>query len=175
MHWKDWCWRQNSICCPPDVKNWLFGKDLDAGKDWWQEEKGMTEDDMVGWHCQLNRHEFEQAPGGGDGQGILVYCRPWVTKSQTLLRKYWEVDWEVESVGLCHMTSTLDLICCNGSLCSFLNWRINDCSIAQLSLNLCNLCSNFAHHFVSDAIQPSHPLLSPSPPAFNLSQHQGLF
>ena len=48
---------------PPDVKNWLIRKDPDAGKDWRQDEKGMTEDEMVGWHHQLDGHEFEQAPG----------------------------------------------------------------------------------------------------------------
>ena len=52
---------------PPDVKNWLIGKDPDAGKDWRQEEKGTTEDKMVGWHHWLDAHEFEQAPGVGDG------------------------------------------------------------------------------------------------------------
>ena len=51
----------------PDAKNWLTGKDPDAGKDWRQEEKGMSEDGMVGWHHQLDGHEFEQAPGVGDG------------------------------------------------------------------------------------------------------------
>ena len=62
---------------PPDVKSWLTGKDPDAGKDWGQEEKGMTEDEMVGWHHQLNGHEFEQTPGDGEGQGNLVCCSPW--------------------------------------------------------------------------------------------------
>ena len=60
----------------PNVKNWLIGKDSDAGKDWRQEEKGMTEDEMVGWHRWLHGHEFEQAPGVGDGQGSLVCCSP---------------------------------------------------------------------------------------------------
>ena len=58
----------------PDVKNWLIWKDPDAGKDWSQEEKGMTEDEMVGWHHQLDGYEFEQAPGVGDGQGSLACC-----------------------------------------------------------------------------------------------------
>ena len=58
---------------PPDAKNWLTGKDPDAGKDWRQEEKGMTEDEMVGWHYWLNGHELEQALGVGDWQGSLVY------------------------------------------------------------------------------------------------------
>ena len=65
------------ILGPPDVKNWPTGKDPDAGKDWWQEEKGMTEDEMVGWHHQLNGHEFEQVPGVGDGQGSLAWYSPW--------------------------------------------------------------------------------------------------
>ena len=64
------------ILWPPDVKNWLFRKDPDAGKDWGQEEKGMTEDKMAEWHQQLNGHEFEQAPGIGNGQGSLAYCSP---------------------------------------------------------------------------------------------------
>ena len=60
----------------PDGKNWRIRKDPVAGKDWrW--EKGMTEDEMVGWHHWLDGHEFEQAPGVGDGQGNLACCSPW--------------------------------------------------------------------------------------------------
>ena len=55
------------ILWPPEVKSWLIGKDPDAGKDWREEEKGTTEDEMVGWHHRLDGHEFEQAPGVGDG------------------------------------------------------------------------------------------------------------
>ena len=68
------------IVWPPDVKSQLIGKDPDAGKDWGQEEKGATEDEIVGWHQQLNGHEFEQALGDGDGQGGLVCCSPWGRK-----------------------------------------------------------------------------------------------
>ena len=68
---------ESPILWLPDVKNWLLGKDPDAGKHWRQEEKGITEDEMVGWHHQLNGHEFEQAPGVGDGQGSLACCSPW--------------------------------------------------------------------------------------------------
>ena len=64
----------------PDVKNWLIGKDPDAGKDWGREEKGMTEDEMIGWHHWLNGHEFEQTPGDSEGQGSLVCCSPWGCK-----------------------------------------------------------------------------------------------
>jgi len=59
------------VLFPPDAKNWLIWKDPDAGKDWWQEEKGATEDEMVGWHHQLDGLEFEQALGFGEGQGSL--------------------------------------------------------------------------------------------------------
>ena len=65
---------------PPDVKSWLIGKHPDAGKDWRQEEKGMTEDEMVGWHHRLNGHGFEQTPGVGEGQGSLACCSPWGCK-----------------------------------------------------------------------------------------------
>ena len=68
-----------AILWPPDVKNWLNGKDPDIGKDW-RQEKGMTEDEMVGWHHQLDGHEFEQARGIGDGQGDLTCCSPWSRK-----------------------------------------------------------------------------------------------
>ena len=65
---------------PPDGKNLFIGKDADAGKDWRQEEQGTTEDEMAGWHHWLNLHEFEQAPGVGDGQGSLLCCSPWGSK-----------------------------------------------------------------------------------------------
>ena len=56
VHWKDWCWSWNSNTLPPHAKSWLIWKDLDAGKDWRQEEKGATEDEMVRWHHWLNGH-----------------------------------------------------------------------------------------------------------------------
>ena len=59
------------ILWPPDVKNWLIGKDPDSGKDWRQEEKGVTEDKMVGWHYWFNGHEFEQTLGDSEGRGSL--------------------------------------------------------------------------------------------------------
>ena len=89
-----------------DWKNWLIGKDPDAGKDWRQEEKGMVEDEMVGWHYRLDGHEFEQAPGLGDGQGSLACCSPrghkeldmteqlnWTDKKpNTSQEKYWPIS-----------------------------------------------------------------------------------
>ena len=73
-----------SILWPPDMKNRLTGRDPDAGKDWRREEEGMTENEMAGWHHQLNGHEFEQAPGVGDGQGSLVCCSPWDRKESDM-------------------------------------------------------------------------------------------
>ena len=81
------------ILWPPDVKSRLIGKDPDARKDWRQEEKGTTEDKMVGWHHRFNGHEFEQAPRDGEGQGRLACCSPWeVTKSRTRLSN-WTTFW----------------------------------------------------------------------------------
>ena len=71
---------ETPILWPPDVKSWLIGKDLDAGKDWRQEERGRTEDEMVGWHHQLNGHAFEQTLGDSEGQGSLACYSPWGCK-----------------------------------------------------------------------------------------------
>ena len=68
---------QAPILWPPDAKSQLSEKDLDAGKDWGQEEKGMTEDEMVGWHHRLSGHEFEQTPEDSEGQGSLACYSPW--------------------------------------------------------------------------------------------------
>ena len=65
---------ETPVLWPPHVKSWLIGKDSDAGRDLGQEEKGMTEDEVAGWHHQLGRHEFEWTPGVGDGQGGLACC-----------------------------------------------------------------------------------------------------
>ena len=71
---------ETPILWPPDVESWLTWTDPDAGKDWGQEEKGTTEDEMAGWHHWLNGHEFEETPGVGDGQGGLACCSPWSCK-----------------------------------------------------------------------------------------------
>ena len=72
------------ILWPPDGKSWLIRKDPDAGKDWRQEEKGTMEDEMVGWHHQLDGHEFEQAPWVGDWQESLACCSPWSPKESNM-------------------------------------------------------------------------------------------
>jgi len=83
------------VLWPPDVKNWLIGKDPDAGKDWRQEEKGTTEDEMVGWHHWLNGHEFEWTLGVCDGQGGLACCNPWDCKESDTTE---QVNW-TESIS----------------------------------------------------------------------------
>ena len=79
----------------PDVKSQFIRKDTDSGKDWRQEEKRTAEDEIVGWHHWLNGHEFEQAPGVGDGQGSLACWSPWGHKeSDTTERLNWtELNW----------------------------------------------------------------------------------
>ena len=77
---------ETPVLWPPDVKSWLIGKIPDAGKDWRQEEKGMTEDEIVGWHHWLDVPQFEQALGVRDGQGSLACCSPWGCKdSDTMI------------------------------------------------------------------------------------------
>ena len=75
---------ETPILWPHDAKSWLIWKDPDAGKDWRWEEKGMTEDEMVGRHHWLNGHEFAHAPGVGDGQGGLACCSPWGRKESDM-------------------------------------------------------------------------------------------
>ena len=87
------------ILWPPDAKSRLIRKDLDGGKDRRQEEKGTTEDEMVGWHHRLNGHEFEQTLGNGDGQGSLVCCCPWGRKESKMAER---LHW----IELCCMSLT---------------------------------------------------------------------
>ena len=82
---------ETPILWPPDVKNWLTGKDTDAGKDWMWEGKGMTEDEMAGWHHRINVCESGWTLGVADGQGGLACCDSWVTKNRTRLRDWTEL------------------------------------------------------------------------------------
>ena len=77
---------ETPILWPPDAKNWLIWKDPDAEKDWRQDEKGLTQDEMVGWHHWLDGNEFEWTPGVGDERGGLACCSSWG-------RKEWLSDW----------------------------------------------------------------------------------
>ena len=84
---------ETPILWPPDAKSWLIGKHSDAGKDWGQEEKGMTEDKMVGWHHRLNGHGFGWTPGVGDGLGGLACCSSWGRKESDT-SDWTELNWK---------------------------------------------------------------------------------
>ena len=84
---------ETPILWPPDAKSWLIWKDPDVGKDWRQEKKGMTEDEIVGWHHRLNGHGFGWTLEVGDGQGGLAYCNSWSCSWAT------ELNWTPESVS----------------------------------------------------------------------------
>ena len=110
------------ILWPHEAKNWFIWKAPDAGKDWRQAQKGMTEDEMVGWHCWLEGHEFEYSPGVGDGQGGLACCSPWCCKeSDTTGRLNWKLclpavgkiqyrPWVIVSFLICTMGTILTLL-----------------------------------------------------------------
>ena len=105
-----------------DVKNWLIGKDPDAGKDWRREKKGTTEDEMVGWHHWLNGHEFEQAPGVDDGQGRLACYSPWRCKESDISERLkWLTDWGDSLAGI-YLGSDTELHLADGWLESELSW-----------------------------------------------------
>ena len=92
---------ETPIYWPPDVKNWLIWKDPDAGKDWRWEEKGTTEDEMVGWHQWYDGREFEQAPRVDDGQGSLVCCGPWGCKESDMSEQLnWNSAYKLNKQGV---------------------------------------------------------------------------
>ena len=86
---------ETPILWPPHEKSWLIGKDSDAGRDWGQEEKGMTEDELAGWHHWFDGRKFEWTLGVGDGQGGLACCDPWGCKGQTQLSDWTELNWTI--------------------------------------------------------------------------------
>ena len=89
---------ETPVLWPPHVKSWLIGKDSDAGRDWGQEEKRTTEDEMAGWHHWLDGHESEWTPGVGDGQGGLACCSSWGSQR---VRHDWatELNWTETFAG----------------------------------------------------------------------------
>ena len=85
--WREWCEAEAPVLWPRHEKIWLTGKDSDAGRDWGQEEKGTTEDEIAGWHHWLNGHESEWTPGVGDGQGGLACCNSWGCKESDMTER----------------------------------------------------------------------------------------
>ena len=91
---------ETTVVCPPDAKNRLIWKDRDAGEDRRLEEKGTTEEGMVGWHHGLDGHEFEQTPGVSDGQGSLAYCSPWGRKESDMTEQLnWTENYSTKRSG----------------------------------------------------------------------------
>ena len=108
---------ETPVLWPPHAKSWLIGKVFDAGRDWGQEKKGMTEDEMAGWHHRLDGRESEWTPGVGEGQGGLASCDSWGRKeSDTTERLNWSVlNWMYES----HVCSSNFLNCLKDNWCSY--------------------------------------------------------
>ena len=110
-----WCWRR--------LKNWLIGKDPNAGKDWRQEEKGLAEDEMVGWYHWLDGHEFEQAPGVDDGQRSLACRSPWGHKeSDTAEQMNWTelIKFKSDSLKVIQLTFVVTFRLCRKSLITYI-------------------------------------------------------
>ena len=95
------------ILWPPHAKCWLIGKDFDAGRDWGQEDKGMTEDEMAWWHHLHNGHEFEWTPGVGDGQGGLMCCHLWCHKESDRTE---QLNWTDSTLFNLQTPSLVDVI-----------------------------------------------------------------
>ena len=99
---------ETPVLWPDHAKSWLTGKDSDAGRDWGQKEKGMTEDETAGWHHQLDGREFEWTPGVGDGQGVLACCDSCGCKESDPTE---QLNWtEVHSISLCYLSSFCESI-----------------------------------------------------------------
>ena len=96
---------ETPVLWPPHAKSWLIGKDSDARRDWGQEEKGTTEDEMAGWHHRLDGHESEWTLGVGDGQGGLVCCDSWGRR----VRHDWatELNWTEQGTKILHTVGQL--------------------------------------------------------------------
>ena len=156
---------ETPILWPPHMKSWPTGKVPDAVRDWGQEEKGMTEDEMAEWHHQLDGHEFEWTPRVGGGQGVLACCDSWGCRNG----HDWatELNWAIFHFR--HEISSVAHSC--PTLCYPMDYITPGFPIHH---QLQEFTQSYVHWF-SDSIQPFHPLLSPSLPAFNLSQTQGLF
>ena len=110
---------ETPVLWPPHAKSWLIGKDSDPGRDWGQEEKGTTEDEMAGWHHSLDGRESERTPGVSDGQGGLECCDSWGRKElDTTERLNW-LNWMVAQQCECTYWSLKMVNMVNSMLCIF--------------------------------------------------------
>ena len=133
------------ILSTPHEKSWLTGKDPDAGKDWRQKEKGMTEGEMVGWHHWLDGHEFEQAPGVDDGHRSLACCSSWGCKESDMTER---LKWtEQNFLSLYHLFPTekqthisiLDSLMTQSKQTN--KHSFQECLLTTFSLHLYSRCS----------------------------------
>ena len=127
---------ESPVLWPPRVKSWLTGKDSDAGRDWGQEEKGTTEDEMAGWHHWLDGHESEWTLGVGDGQGCLAGCDSWGCK---------ELD-TTEQLNLTELHRDDEKIKLT-FLINYLKYRY------YISIYRCTQCNNY--YYSIDALLPN--------------------
>ena len=121
------------ILWPANAKSWLIGKDPDAGKDWGQEEKGMTEDETVGWHHWLNRHKFEQTPGDSEGQGSLECCSSWGCKESDMT---WQMKSNSNMYDRIHQRTHLGLTISLSQVIYFLFSFFNKINLFRISISL---------------------------------------
>jgi len=130
IHWKDWCWSWSSNTLATWYKELTYWKR--PCKDWRQEEKGTTEDKMVGYHYQVNGHEFKQVPGFGDGQGSLVCCSPWGCKeSDTTEWLNWTENWKKNKKT--NVAPLMQFMSLSDSVFLYLSWLPLPPPIADLS------------------------------------------
>ena len=123
---------ETPIIWPPHVKSWLIGKDCDAGRDWGQEEKGPTEDEMAGWHHRLGGCEFEWTLGVGDGQGGLACCNSWGHKESYTTKR---LNWTELNVLLYWLNVILVItfsLLCHIASCEYITISCHFCYILQL-------------------------------------------
>ena len=133
---------ETPIFWPPHAKSWLAGKDPDAERDWGQEEKGTTEDDMVGWHHRLDGHGFGWTPGVGDGHGGLVCCGSWGRKESDMTEQMnwteltrWTFVGKVISL-LLNMLSRLVITFLPRSKCLLISWLQSSSAVILESKNI---------------------------------------
>ena len=137
------------VLWPPDAKSQLIGKDPDAGKDWGQEEKGATEDEMVGWHHQFSGHELEQIPGDNEGQGSLACCSLWSRKESDTTER------QNDKFTLYFIISNWENVCF--IVIFFFYWNV---IALQCYINLCytTMWISCMHTYIHEPLEPpSHP------------------